>query len=137
VGNLRDLKPWVPKPKHKFFKAFEPGYLHVDVKYPPQMTDELSRQYLIVAIDRATRWTFVHIYNSKTATNARRFLRNLERACPIRIRAMLTDNGKEFTDRLFGLRKRAVTGRHEFDWLCTELELKAPWARLEEDVVWP
>ena len=44
-------------------------------------------------------------------------LRDLERACPIRIRTILTDNGKEFTDRLFGLRKRPATGKHEFDLL--------------------
>jgi hypothetical protein len=30
-------------------------------------------------------------------------------------------DGKEFTDRLFGLRKRAATGKHEFDTLCIEL----------------
>ena len=34
VGNLRDLKPTVPRPAHKPFKAYEPGYLHIDVKYP-------------------------------------------------------------------------------------------------------
>ncbi len=34
------------------------------------------------------------------------------------------DNGKEVTDRLFGLRKRAATGEHEFDTLCTALEIK-------------
>ena len=34
---------------------------------------------------------------------------------------MLTDNGKEFTDRLFGLRKRAATGKHAFDLLCSDL----------------
>jgi transposase-like protein len=124
LGNLRDLKARVAKPKHKLFKAYEPGYLHVDVKYLPQMADEPSRRYLFVAIDRATRWVFIDIYNSKTAANARRFLRDLERACPIRIRTMLTDNGKEFTDRLFGLRKRVATGRHEFDRLCTELEIE-------------
>jgi len=32
--------------------------------------------------------------------------------------------GKEFTDRLFGLRKRAATGEHEFDKLCTELSIE-------------
>lgn len=37
---------------------------------------------------------------------------------------MLTDNGKEFTDRLFGLRKRAATGAHEFDTLCAALEIE-------------
>ena len=64
-----------PRPKHKAFKAFkayEPGYLHVDVKYLPQMADETSRRYLFVAIDWATRWVFVRVYKSKTAANARR-----------------------------------------------------------------
>ena len=92
VGNLRDLQAKEPRPKHKAFKAYEPGYLHVDVKYLPQMADETSRRYLFVAIDRATRWVFIRIYKSKAAANARRFLRDLERACPIRIRTVLTDN---------------------------------------------
>jgi hypothetical protein len=30
-------------------------------------------------------------------------------------------DGKEFTDRLFGLRKRAATGKQGIDTLCTEL----------------
>ena len=137
VGNLRDLQAKDPRPKHKAFKACEPGYLHVDVKYLPQMADETSRRYLFVAIDRATRWVFVRVYKSKTAANARRFLRDLERACPMRIRTILTDRaigtplvretmarGKEFTDRLFGLRKRSPSGKHEFDLLCSELGIE-------------
>ena len=124
VGNLRDLKVKTARPKHSGFKAYEPGYLHIDVKYLPQMADEASRRYLFVAIDRATRWVFVRVYNSKTAANARGFLRDLERACPMRIRTILTDNGKEFTDRLFGLRKRAQSGKHEFDRLCADLGIE-------------
>jgi transposase InsO family protein len=124
VGNLRDMKAKAPKPKHGAFKAYEPGYIHIDVKYLPQMADESSRRYLFVAIDRATRWVFIRIFNAKTAANARRFLRDLERACPMRIRTILTDNGKEFTDRLFGLRKRAATGEHEFDTLCADLGIE-------------
>jgi transposase InsO family protein len=123
LGNLRDMKAKVPKPKHSAFKAYEPGYIHIDVKYLPQMADESRRRYLFVAIDRATRWVFIRIFNAKTAANARRFLRDLERACPIRIRTILTDNGKEFTDRLFGLRKRAATGEYEFDKLCAALNI--------------
>ena len=101
------------------------------------MADETSRRYLFVAIDRATRWVFIRIYNSKTAANARRFLRDLERACPLLIRTILApshglqanhcramDNGKEFTDRLFGLRKHAQSGKHEFDKLCAELDIE-------------
>ena len=33
-------------------------------------------------------------------------------------------SGKEFTDRLFGLRKRAQSGQHDFDRLCTELDIE-------------
>ncbi len=124
VSRLQDLKPKAPKPAHKPFKAYEPGYLHVDVKYLPQMADETRRRYLFVAIDRATRRVFVRIYPAKTAVNARRFLRDLDRAAPMKITRGLTDNGKEFTDRLFGLRKRAATGNHAFDRLCAELGIE-------------
>ena len=55
------------------------------------------------------------IYPAQTAANARRFLRDLERAAPMKITRVLTDSAKAFTDRLFGPRKRAATGRHEFD----------------------
>ena len=44
--------------------------------------------------------------------------------CPIRITKILTDNGKEFTDRLFASRARAASGSHEFDQLCAELGIE-------------
>ena len=76
---MRDLQAQSPRPKHKAFKAYEPGYLHVDVKYLPQMADETSRRYLFVAIDRATRWVFMRICNSRTAANAGRAPRAIAR----------------------------------------------------------
>jgi transposase InsO family protein len=124
VSNLKALLPKTPAEPHKAFKAYEPGFLHVDVKYLPQMADETTRRYLFVAIDRATRWVFVHILPAKTAANARRFLRDLHRCCPIRITRILTDNGKEFTDRLFASRAREASGNHEFDQLCAELGIE-------------
>ena len=45
------------------------------------------------------------------------------------------DNGKEFTDRLFGLRKRAATGEHEFDKLCAELGIELV-ERVWDDESW-
>lgn len=124
VGNLNALKPKETAATAKAFKTYEPGFLHIDVKYLPQMPDEPKRRYLFVAIDRATRWVFVRIMSAKTAANARRFLKELSRACPLKIRKILTDNGKEFTDRLFALRSRGPTGLHEFDQLCAELEIE-------------
>ena len=40
----------------KTFKAYEPGFVHVDINYLPQMSDADRRTYLFAAIDRATRW---------------------------------------------------------------------------------
>ena len=96
----------------------------MDVKYLPQMQDESQRRYLFVAIDRATRWVFVQFKANKTAASARAFLKALHKACPIRINKLLTDNGKEFTDRLFASREREPSGHHEFDQLCQELGIE-------------
>ena len=124
VGNLGDLKPAQPVPVSKAFKTYEPGYLHIDLKYLPQMQDESSRRYLFVAIDRATRWVFVQIKKNKTAASAKAFLNAVHKACPMRIQKVLTDNGKEFTDRLFASRARQPTGEHEFDQLCASLGIE-------------
>ena len=124
VGNLNALKPATPREPHKTFKSYEPGFLHMDVKYLPQMQDETKRRYLFVAIDRATRWVFVAIKGNKSAGSARAFLNALHKACPIKINKLLTDNGKEFTDRLFASRERQPSGNHEFDRLCQELGIE-------------
>jgi len=117
VSNLHALKPVTPKEPHKAFKAYEPRYLHMDVKDLPQMTDETKRSYLFVAIDRATRWVFVQIKSDKTARSASSFLTAMQKACPMKIQKLLTDNGKEFTDRLFASREREPSGAHQFDRL--------------------
>jgi transposase InsO family protein len=96
----------------------------VDIKYLPQIADETARSYLFVAIDRATRWVFVQIRPDKSAASARAFLEALHEACPIRIAKILTDNGKEFTDRLFASREREPSGQHEFDQLCHALGIE-------------
>jgi len=124
VGDLRALLPAVPSKAYKPFLAYEPGFVHVDVKYLPQMADESRRSYLFVAIDRATRWVFVQIKSNKSAASAAAFLKALRKACPIKITRILTDNGKEFTDRLFASRERKASGQHEFDLLCAELGIE-------------
>ena len=77
AGNLNDLEPREPAVVHKAFKSYEPDYVHMDVKYRPQMQDESSRRYLFVAIDRATRWVFVQFKTHKTAASPKAFLNAL------------------------------------------------------------
>ena len=113
-----------PERSHRPFKAYEPGYVHVDVKYLPQMADETGRCYVFVAIDRATRWVFIAVKKSRTAAAARSFLNALAKAAPFKIRTVLTDNGTEFTDRLFGARAKDPSAEHEFDRLCQALGIE-------------
>ncbi len=62
----------------KTFKAYEPGFVHVDIKYLPQMPGETQRRYLFVGIDRATRWVFLHIYTDQSESSSTDFLRRLK-----------------------------------------------------------
>ena len=57
--------PQERKQQASIFKEYEPGYLHIDVTYLPKLAGK--RQYLFVAIDRATRMLYFEIYNNKTA----------------------------------------------------------------------
>ena len=84
-------------PTVKTFKTYVPGFVHVDIKYLPQMPEEAARSYLFVAIDRATRWVFSRIYKDQTERSSADFLRRLHRAAPMKITIILTDNASQFT----------------------------------------
>jgi len=122
VSNLKKLLPdeELQGNKLKTFKDYEPGFIHADIKYLPKMPDEESRKYLFVAVDRATRWVYMEIRASKTAEEARSFLKNLIEKAPFVISRILTDNGKEFTDRFCPTGERKPTGNHLFDQECAE-----------------
>jgi transposase-like protein/transposase len=126
VSNLKNLMPVDDKEKKpvKSFKDYVPGYIHIDVKYLPKMPDEHGRKYLFVAIDRATRWVFMEIRASKSARSAESFLKNLLKKVPFTITKILTDNGKEFTDRFCATGQRKPTGNHLFDKQCTSSEIE-------------
>ena len=66
-------------------KAYDPGCVHVDVKYLPQMPDEDHRQYLFAAIDRATRWVYVELLQDKSDASAGGFLTRLIDKAPFTI----------------------------------------------------
>lgn len=112
------------QPKPKTFKDYEPGFVHVDVKYLPKMPDEPKRRYLFAAIDRATRWVYVELLEDKSAQNAQGFLKRMIEAAPMKIQNVLTDNGKEFTDRFIATGERKPTGNHPFDKLCAEMNIE-------------
>ena len=103
------------KPKYKDFKTYEPGYVHIDIKFLPKI-DGL-RHYIFVAIDRATRVVFVAVYPDKSKESANTFLKECIAYFPFPIIKLLTDNGKEFTDR-FRRNSNTPSGNHIFDQTC-------------------
>lgn len=67
---------------------------------------------------------FIAIKSKKTVAAARSFLNALHKAAPFKIKTLLTDNGREFTDRAFGRREKDASGEHEFDALCQALGIE-------------
>jgi len=90
--------PKEQKEKAKKFKAYEPGYIHMDVTYLPKI--EGVKYYLFVAIDRATRLMIYKVYDAKTSENTDDFAQLVKEFFPFKITHILTDNGLEFTNRL-------------------------------------
>jgi transposase InsO family protein len=127
VGNLRALMPTEEKQDDKPVKAFKdypPGFVHIDIKYLPQMPDEQQRRYLFVAIDRASRWVHLAIYDDKSAQSASDFVKTVVEKAPFIISKILTDNGKEFTDRYTAKGEREPTGEHIFDRVCKAYKIE-------------
>lgn len=129
AANLRELQAQAgadagqAPTRIKTFKDYEPGFLHMDIKYLPQMPEETTRRYLFVAIDRATRWVFMHIYADQSEASSVNFLERLQNAAPMKITKLLTDNGSQFTDR-FTNKKREPSGAHKFDVRCKALGIE-------------
>ena len=112
VKNNINKVPIVEREKAKKFKAYEPGYLHIDVTYMPKFNKVGS--YLYVAIDRATRTMYYKVYENKTAENTDLFFEECIDFFPFIISHILTDNGFEFTNRLI----KSKTGK-----LCSKPSL--------------
>jgi len=102
--------------KQTSFKEYDIGYVHIDIKYLPKINGK--RTYLYVAIDRASRVVFIDIYDDKTAESANSFLESVIDYFPFEITKILTDNGKEFTDK-FNNKSKKPTGKHIFDKTCS------------------
>ena len=61
------------------------------------------------------RADYLERFLDKSAQSAKRFLHDAIKAAPFKITKLLTDNGKEFTDRFIPNGEREPTGNHLFD----------------------
>jgi transposase InsO family protein len=76
------------------FKAYPIGYFHIDIA---EVRTEQGRLYLLVAIDRTSKFAFVELHQKVTTRVAGDFLRHLVAAVPYKVHTVLTDHGIHFT----------------------------------------
>ena len=100
--------------------------VEIDVKYVPQRLDR-RRFYQFTAIDCATRWRYLKIYEDIGNGSAMSFLRELVCAAPFKIQSVKTDNGSCFTNRYIGYLKSSDPFNprlHAFDLLCAKIGIE-------------
>ena len=117
----------VRKLKYKYIKVpLGKGELvEIDVKYVPDLVEN-KQYYQFTAIDCASRWRYLKVYNSYSNLNSIDFLLKLTAITPFRIRAIKTDNGSNFTNRYTGYLKSSDPFNprlHPLDLLCQRLNI--------------
>jgi hypothetical protein len=71
------------------FKAYPIGYFHIDIA---EVRTARGKLYLIVAIDRTSKFAFVELHEKVARRTAGDFLRRLIAAVPYRVDTALTDD---------------------------------------------
>jgi transposase InsO family protein len=118
----------VKRVKYKYIKAeLAAGELvEIDVKYVPGTI--AGRQYFqYTAIDRASRWRHLEIYEEQINRSSILFLKEVIQRAPFCIRAIKTDNHATFTNYYTGTNKRSdllVKSLHALDSFCREHGIK-------------
>lgn len=112
------------KLKYKYVKVpLSQGELvEVDIKYVPKKLGN-RRYYQFTAIDCASRWRYLQIYDDMGNGSTINFVNRLIEIAPFRIRAIKTDNAFCFTNRYSGYLKSAdpINPRlHPFDLFLME-----------------
>ena len=113
----------IRKVTYKYIKAErKPGeLLEIDVKYVPGRLAN-RRYYQYTAIDTASRWRYLKIYDEQTTHHTLCFVREVITRFPHCISAIKTDNGIMFTNRYVGgnLKRSDLSPRnlHALDVFC-------------------
>lgn len=114
----------IRKIKYKYLRAKrKPGELvEVDVKYVPGNIEN-RRYFQYTAIDTASRWRYLAVYDEQSSSHSIRFLKEVIGCFPYHIQAIKTDNGSIFTNYYVGMINRSdmtVKTIHALDIFCAK-----------------
>jgi transposase InsO family protein len=118
------------KPDKRKFKAYPLGYFHIDIA---EVHTAQGKLYLLVAVDRTSKFAFVELHEKATRRVAGDFLRALIKAVPYKIHIVLTDNGTHFTtpgnvcsaaaDIKLAIENREPIWAHAFEYACAQNDI--------------
>jgi transposase-like protein len=115
ISRLPDVQG--EKPDKRKFKTYPLGTFHIDIA---EVHTEEGKLYLLVAIDRTSKFAFIELHEKATRRVAANFLRALIKAVPYKIHIVLTDNGTHFTSpgnsRSAAANIRLAMDRVSFSW---------------------
>ena len=119
------------KPLRSKFKRYPIGFFHIDIA---ELRTAQGKLYLLVAIDRTSKFAFAELHEKATRRVAGNFLRALAAAVPYKIHTVLTDNGTHFTEpsgnawtptEIKAMRAEKVFFRcHSFEAACADLDIE-------------
>jgi transposase len=115
------------KIKYKYVKAErKPGELvEIDVKYVPG-TIENKEYFQYTAIDTASRWRHLRIFDEQSSFHSVEFLKDVIDRFEYKISAIKTDNHSTFTNYYVGSNKRSdisIKTIHALDKFCGENDI--------------
>lgn len=125
AGLVRQYR--VKKVKYKYLRAErKPGELiEIDVKYVPGRIAN-KRYYQFTAIDTATRWRYLRVFDEQSAFHSIVFMKDVIARFPYPITGLKTDNGSMFTNYYLGTNKRSdqtVKTLHVLDQFCASVSI--------------
>jgi transposase InsO family protein len=108
-----------PAPQRKrengTFKDYDLGFIHIDIKHLPKLQTadgERRKRFLYVAIDRASRWVHLAVFDDEGTGSAIAFLTEAIAAAPFQVTYVLTDRGSCFTAEAFEEACRKLKVQH-------------------------
>jgi hypothetical protein len=115
------------KLQYRYIKVpLKPGELvEIDIKFVPKKLEN-RRFYQFTAIDCASRWRYLEIFDEMSNFNSIQFLNHIIKKAPFKINAIKTDNASYFTNRSVGYLKSTDPSNpkiHAFDLECSKYNI--------------
>ena len=104
-------QPTAPLVRPEQPKAYDGGTfpgerVQIDVKYVPKASLYGEKLYQYTLVDECSRWCYREIHAEHSDYISGRFIRRAAKAAPFSICEAQTDNGHEFTNAMFGQKRK-------------------------------